>query len=109
MITITPNASAYIKKQLLKAEIDLSVGGMRFGIKAGGCSGFYYFHEPAKEPRENDNIIETDGIRIFIDPKSMNMMDDVTIDRADNLIDGDFFYSNPQAKSTCGCSISFGT
>ena len=56
---------------------------------------------------ENDNIIETNGIRIFIDPKSMKMMDNVTIDRAANLIDGDFFYSNPQAKSTCGCSISF--
>ena len=80
---------------------------MRFGLKAGDCSGLYYFHEPVPTPRPNDHIfVLAVGVIIFIDPKSMNKITGTTIDKAKNLIDGEFAYDNPNTKSTCGCGVS---
>jgi len=106
MITFTAKAAKYIKKLLDKEGIVSPPGGMRFGIKAGGCSGFYYFFKPAENSNINDHIVTCSDVLVFVDNKSMKKIEGTTIDRSDNLIDGDFLYKNPHAKSTCGCGIS---
>lgn len=107
LVTLTPKAAQLVTKLLEKEGIKPPPGGMRFGIKAGGCSGYEYFNRPEKKDSDSDHIIISRGARILIDRASMKIMQGTTIDHTDNLLDPQFIFTNPNAKSTCGCGISF--
>ena len=81
MIHVTENAASQIQKLLEKQE--LGNGGLRVGVKAGGCSGFEYVFEWEAEPRADDVIFDM------------------------SLLSRGFMFQNPKAKSTCGCGTSF--
>ncbi len=106
MIQVSENASKQIAKLLAKQ--DLPGGGLRVGIKAGGCSGFEYVFGWEAAPRDSDQVFEgDDGARIFVDPKSLRFLDGTVLDYDTSLISRGFTLSNPHAKSTCGCGHSF--
>ena len=106
MISITTNASKQIAKLLVKH--DLAGGGLRVGIKAGGCNGFEYTFALEQAPRESDQVFEGQaGARIFVDPKSLRLLDGTTLDYDTSLMSKGFMLNNPQAKGTCGCGQSF--
>jgi iron-sulfur cluster assembly protein len=106
MIQMTNNAANLIVKMLSRNGIE--GGGLRVGVKAGGCSGLSYIFAWEKEPRPDDQIFEgADGARIFIDPKSHRFLDGTTLDYDTSLISKGFVLNNPHAKSTCGCGTSF--
>lgn len=83
--------------------------GLRVFVSGGGCSGMQYGMALEEEPRAYDNVIEQDGVKIFIDPTSLMYLSGSTIDYIDNLMGGGFHIENPNAVSTCGCGHSFKT
>ena len=106
MFQISENASKLIKKMTLKNGIP--EGGLRVGIKAGGCSGLSYTFAWEPAPRQNDHIFEgLEGAKVFIDPKSYRFIDGTTLDYDTSLVSKGFTFDNPNAKGTCGCGTSF--
>lgn len=105
-ITITAKALAEIRRIREQNNIPETYG-LRMGVRGGGCSGFSYALGFDAEPRSNDIILDADGIRVFIDPKSMFYLMGVTLDFSDGLMSRGFTFKNPNATRTCGCGSSF--
>ena len=106
MVQISEHAGHLIKK--MTARHGIPHGGLRIGIKAGGCSGFSYAFAWEASPRDGDFVFEgTDGAKVFIDPKSHRLIDGTTLDYDTSLVSRGFIFNNPNAKSTCGCGTSF--
>jgi iron-sulfur cluster assembly protein len=106
MVTITESASKQIVKMLDKNQ--LAGGGLRVGLRAGGCSGYEYVFAWEPEPKADDNVfVGPHAARIFIDPRSFRLLDNAVLDYDMNLVSKGFFFQNPNAKSTCGCGVSF--
>ena len=106
MISVTENAAGQIQKLLAKQEIP--DGGLRIGVKAGGCSGFEYMFAWEAVPRADDLIFDgPHGVRVWIDPRSHRLLDGTTLDYDTTLLSRGFVFQNPHAKSTCGCGTSF--
>jgi iron-sulfur cluster assembly protein len=107
MITVTENAASQIQKLLVKQQ--MADGGLRVGVKAGGCSGFEYVFEWETAPAEKDLVFDgPGGVRVWIDPRSHRLLDGTTLDYDSELLSKGFVFHNPNAKSTCGCGSSFG-
>lgn len=104
-IEISDKAAARIKT--LSVEKETPRGGLRLGVKGGGCSGLSYFIDWAPEPAKFDQIIERDGARVFVDPKSAVFLQGTTIDWQQTLMQTGFVFRNPNVKSACGCGESF--
>ena len=84
--------------------------GLRVGVKAGGCSGFEYTFGWESSPRATDLVFEgAEGAKVFVDPKSFRLLDGTVLDYDTSLLSKGFLFNNPNAKSTCGCGVSFGT
>ncbi|MGE5246110.1 MAG: HesB/IscA family protein [Betaproteobacteria bacterium] len=106
MIEITPRAAAQIQRMLAKRSRDER--GLRIGVKAGGCSGFEYTFAWESSPRDTDAVFEgADGAKVFVDPKSLRVLDGTVLDYDTSLLSKGFIFNNPHAKSTCGCGASF--
>ena len=107
MIQISDSAARVITRQLTNKG--LLGGGLRVAVKAGGCSGFSYVFNWDASPRETDLIFAgADGARIFVDPRSLKLLDGTVLDFDEgNLLATSFTLKNPHAKSTCGCGESF--
>jgi iron-sulfur cluster assembly protein len=106
MIQITQNAARQIDKMLAKNGLD--GGGLRVGVKAGGCSGYEYIFAWERDARPSDQIFEgPGGSRIFVDPKSYSLLAGTELDYDTSLMSRGFLFNNPNAKSTCGCGLSF--
>lgn len=107
MMQISDSAARVITRQLTAKG--LTGGGLRVAVKAGGCSGFSYVFSWDPAPRATDLIFEgTGGARMFVDPRSLNLLDGTVLDYDEgNLLATSFTLKNPHAKSTCGCGESF--
>ena len=104
-IDISEKAAQHIKS--LSAQKGTPSGGLRLGVKGGGCSGLSYFIDWAAEPAKHDQVIERDGARVFVDPKSAVFLQGTTIDWQQTLMQSGFVFRNPNVKSACGCGESF--
>lgn len=80
--------------------------GLRIGVKGGGCSGFSYFLG-FDAPKENDDIFEIDGLKVFMQKSHAIYLLGMEIDYVDGLNNRGFSFNNPNASSTCGCGTSF--
>ncbi len=106
MINLTDNAVLHVKKLLQKAGIQSPPGGIRFLVKAGGCSGFEMIYKLELKEDRHDTVIMAHGVRVFVDRKSLTQLLDSTIDHTDNLVDKPFTLNKPGSPS-CGCGTSF--
>jgi iron-sulfur cluster assembly protein len=107
MIQITDTAAKKIRSLMAKQGID--EGGLRVGVKGGGCSGLSYIFAWEKVARLGDQVFEgPDGAKIFVDKKSLLFLNGTVLDYDTSLLSKGFVFNNPNAKSTCGCGSSFG-
>jgi iron-sulfur cluster assembly protein len=107
MFQISENAGKLIRKMTQKNGF-AEGGGLRIGIKAGGCSGLSYMFAWEARPRAGDHVFEgPDGSKVFVDPKSYKFIDGTTLDYDTSLVSKGFLFDNPNAKGTCGCGTSF--
>jgi iron-sulfur cluster assembly accessory protein len=102
-VTITDNAVKKIKEFLEKEKKE----ALRISVEAGGCSGFKYGMELVEKQLETDLKIEKNGVKVFIDKKSLEMFNGATVDYVDSLGESGFRIDNPSATSNCGCGKSF--
>jgi iron-sulfur cluster assembly protein len=107
MAAIEISEKAAVRIRTLSAEKHTPQGGLRLGVKGGGCSGLSYFMDWAAEPARFDQVIERDGARVFVDPKSAVFLQGTTIDWQQTLMQTGFVFRNPNVKSACGCGESF--
>lgn len=105
MIYLTEQAAEHLER-LLDLN-DMTQGGIRVGVKAGGCSGLEYVLDMVEGPEEDDRIFEHRGIPIYCPPRAHLYIKGTTIDYKSNLMGGGFSFENPNAKRFCGCGTSF--
>jgi iron-sulfur cluster assembly protein len=105
MIHVTEKAAKKIQELLAKEGVP--GGGLRLGVQGGGCSGLTYAMRLEARARERDSVIEENGARVFVDPKSFAYLEDVTLDYEETLMRQGFVFQNPRATHSCGCGTSF--
>ncbi len=104
MIQLTESAVKRIEEVIKQQE---QVGGLRLAVQGGGCSGFNYVIKFDKVSRPNDQVFEFDGAKVFVDPKSFQYLDGLTLDYKSDLIQQTFVFHNPNAKHSWSCGTSF--
>src|SRR5207244_9890149 len=82
---------------------------LRVFVSGGGCSGLQYGMAIAEEVEEGDHEFQQHGVRILVDPLSVNYMTGSTIDYVEDMMGGGFKIENPNATKSCGCGSSFST
>lgn len=102
-LTVTPRAA----KRIREITADDSGSAFRVAVNGGGCSGFQYEFNIVKDRNADDMAIEQDGATVLVDNVSMVYLTGSTLDFEDNLMGQSFKVQNPQAKSSCGCGVSF--
>jgi iron-sulfur cluster assembly accessory protein len=93
-------------KQAMQQE-GLAGYGIRVGVMGGGCAGFQYSMDFEQAAKDGDVTFEQDGIRLYVDPMSSMYLQGVTVDYVVGLQGAGFKFSNPNARTTCGCGSSF--
>ena len=107
ILNVTSTAVDVIRNLL--QERNIPNHALRVFVSGGGCSGMQYGMAFEEAPREFDQTVEVDGVRLIVDPTSMMYLEGATIDFVDSLMGGGFRIDNPNAVSSCGCGHSFKT
>jgi iron-sulfur cluster assembly protein len=103
-ITLTEKAAEHVKGFLAnrgKGE------GLRLGVKTSGCSGMAYVLEFADSIEDEDQVFESNGVKVIIDPKSLIYLDGTELDYTKEGLNEGFKFNNPNVKDSCGCGESF--
>ena len=103
-ITLTDNAAKRIKDFLANRGKGV---GLRLGVKTTGCSGMAYVLEFADDAQEGDEVFESQGVKIFVDTKSLVYIDGTELDFTKEGLNEGFKFHNPNEKASCGCGESF--
>ena len=103
-ISLTENAA---KRVATIAARQSKPAILRLAVDGGGCAGFTYKFELAEAPESNDAIAETDGVRLVVDPISLDLVRGSAVDFVEDLGGAAFKVLNPNAQSGCGCGSSF--
>ena len=108
-IEVSETAAAEIKRYMEAEKVEPGFA-LRMGIAGGGCSGLSYgMALDDSQPEAEDNVFEQDGLKVYVDPLSLNYMDGAQVDYVDDVLGGGFKIENPNATSSCGCGSSFKT
>lgn len=105
LVTLTEAAVAEVRR--LMAVQDLSEGGLRLGVKGGGCSGLSYTINFDETIGEFDTVCEQAGVKVIVDAKSAIYLEGMQLDYQKDMVSGGFKFLNPNASKTCGCGESF--
>ena len=103
-IALTPSAAARVGAIAVKQG---KPAILRLSVEGGGCSGFQYKFELADSAEGDDVTVETDGVRLVVDPISLDLVRGASVDFVESLGGAAFRVTNPQAASGCGCGTSF--
>jgi iron-sulfur cluster assembly accessory protein len=107
LINVSPTAASKIAELL--AEESKPESGLRVFVQGGGCSGFQYGLMIEESPGATDQVLESNGVKLYVDPISVRYLKGAEVDFVDNVAGGGFTIRNPNAVSTCGCGQSFTT
>lgn len=103
-ITLTEKAAQHVAKFLQRRGKGI---GLRLGVRTTGCSGLAYKLEYVDSPADEDQIFESFGVKVIVDPKSLAYMDGTELDFAREGLNEGFKFNNPNVKDECGCGESF--
>jgi iron-sulfur cluster assembly protein len=104
-ISLTAAAVEFVKRSRIKEGKEGQA--LRVGVKAGGCSGFSYFLGFTSERRASDTVFEYDGLAVYVDPRSLEVLAGTEIDYERGLLGAGIQFKNPRVKKSCGCGESF--
>jgi iron-sulfur cluster insertion protein len=102
---VTPRAARQVAE--IAAREGRPGAGFRVSVSAGGCSGFQYGFALEEAAAADDLVVEVEGVRVFVDPVSLDLLQGSELDWVEALIGAHFAVRNPQAVSGCGCGSSF--
>jgi iron-sulfur cluster assembly protein len=105
VMTVTPAAVERIKA-LIEGR-DKPTAGIRIGVRSKGCSGLSYTLEYADSQQPMDEVVETEGVKLLIDPKASLFLIGTEMDYAEEKLKSGFVFKNPNEKGRCGCGESF--
>ena len=105
-ILLTPTAATEVRRYIEEQGAAESAG-LRVGVLPGGCSGFQYGLNIEDEAGEDDMILESQGIRLFVDPFSLQYLNGTEIDYVSTFQGSGFTFNNPNSSGGCGCGSSF--
>ena len=105
LINVSPSAATKINELL--AEENKVGSGLRVFVQGGGCSGFQYGLMIEEGGGAADQVFESNGVKLFVDPVSIAYLKGAEVDFVDTVTGGGFTIKNPNATSTCGCGSSF--
>ena len=103
-VTLTAQAADHVSKYLQKRGKGV---GLRLGVRTTGCSGMAYKLEYVDDPIAEDQVFESHGVKVYVDPKSLSYIDGTELDYAREGLNEGFKFRNPNEKATCGCGESF--
>ncbi len=107
-ITLSETAAKEIRTIITDQGLPADKTFLRVGVKGGGCSGFSYLLDLTEDPKaEADEELESQGVKILVDDKSLLYLDGTEIDFRDEVMGRGFVFKNPNATTTCGCGSSF--
>ena len=104
-LTLSPAAAARVGKIAQKQG---RAPVLRLSVEGGGCSGFQYKFDLDTGPEEGDSVSETDGVKLVVDPVSLDLVAGSVVDFVESLGGAAFRVENPNAAAGCGCGSSFG-
>ena len=105
MVALTDNARTTLRRLIDGAET--GTDGLRIMVDAGGCSGLQYALALEKAACEGDRVYEFDGVKVYVDPRSLPFLDGTRVDFVDGVQASGFVFDNPNAKDLCSCGKSF--
>jgi iron-sulfur cluster insertion protein len=105
IITVTEAAAGKIRELL--SEEGKTESGLRVFVQGGGCSGFQYGLMIEEAGGVGDQLFQSNGVNLFVDPVSISYLKGAEVDFVDTITGGGFTIKNPNATSTCGCGSSF--
>lgn len=103
-VTLSPSAAARVAAIAAKQA---KPAILRLAVEGGGCSGFQYRFGLADAPEADDSVAETDGVRLLVDPVSLDLVAGCVVDYVESLGGSAFKVENPNATAGCGCGSSF--
>jgi iron-sulfur cluster assembly protein len=103
-ISVTPSAATRIKSFIAARGQGY---GLQLGVRKTGCSGFAYVVNYADEVKATDLVFEDQGVKVFVDPESLKLIDGTTVDFVKQGLNEAFRFQNPNTKGECGCGESF--
>ncbi len=105
MINLTEAAQLELERILSQEAADKK--GIRLGVKGGGCPGFTYVMDFEDNARENDTVLNEDRTPVFVDGRSMTLLEGLEVDFVTDILNRGFRFNNPNASQSCGCGTSF--
>lgn len=106
-IHLTDKAVQEVLKFMAAENVAKEVGGLRVSVLPGGCSGFKYSLNIEDRPLDDDMVIDTESVRLFVDGFSLPYLNGTTIDYVSSMQGSGFTFTNPNATGGCGCGSSF--
>ncbi len=103
-ITLTESAARHVSRYLSQRGKGV---GVRLGVKTTGCSGLAYKLEYADDVAPEDQVFESHGVKILVDPRSLSYLDGTELDFVREGLQQGFKFSNPNERDRCGCGESF--
>ncbi|GBR01812.1 iron-sulfur cluster insertion protein ErpA [Acetobacter oeni] len=105
--SVSDAAARRIAEIIAVRQDDSIPHALRVAVSAGGCNGFQYEFRLDAETAPDDITIEKNGIRVVVDPGSLDLLEGSELDYIDKLMGAHFAVKNPNAASSCGCGTSF--
>ena len=106
MVTLTETAMTEVKK-FIDAENAGPEARLRIRVVPGGCSGFSYSMQIEDGPRPGDEILNNEGLKVFVDTFSRQYLEGVQVDYVNSVMGSGFTFNNPNSTGSCGCGSSF--
>jgi iron-sulfur cluster assembly protein len=103
-VSLTENAAEHVNAYLQSRGKGF---GIRLAVKTTGCSGLMYVLEPVDEIQPEDVRFSSQGVEVFVDPKSLVYVDGTEMDYVKQGLNEGFEFKNPNVKDECGCGESF--